>query len=110
MVVAETRLGGPQQVQRLGHHQEGARVVRVRDEKGGAGKGTGWPGGTVAATTGGTRSAVPEPAASASAGAVAAASACCRLARSRPYFLRNLCKATVETRSPQVRSMKSRVS
>jgi hypothetical protein len=81
--------------------QERPRVVRPCCEQGGGGSGTGWLGGTVSAGRG---SAGVWPALG--RGVVASA----RVARSRPNFLQKWCQATVETRTPQVRSMKSRMS
>ncbi len=69
-------------------------MLRPRREKGGGGGGTGWLAGAVSTRRG-----------SAGVwlvlgwGAVASA----RVARSRPNFLQKWCKATVETRTPQVR-------
>src|SRR6202035_4838185 len=101
VVVRETFLGRGQPVQGLRHQQERPRVVRPRREKGGGGSGTGWLGSTVSTGRG---SAGVWPALG--RGAVASA----RVARSRPNFLQKWCKATVETRTSQVRSMKSRMS
>src|SRR5439155_18892126 len=97
-VICETFLGRGQPVQGLRHQQERPRVLRPRREKGGGGSGTGWLGGTVSTGRG---SAGVWPALG--RGAVASA----RVARSRPNFLQKWCKATVETRTPQVPSMKS---
>src|SRR6516225_7986684 len=81
--------------------QESAGVLGVGPEKGGAGSGTGWPGGTAATQAEG------------GAGTAAGGSAAGGLAgvrRWRPYFLRKRYRATRETRTSQVRRIKSRMS
>jgi hypothetical protein len=89
----------------LGQEQEGTRILRAPEEKGGAGQGTGELG--KAAVAAGTRTGGRD--ASAAAGAAAAGSvrdalaAAARLARSRPYFLRYLDRATFETWTPKIR-------
>jgi hypothetical protein len=99
--VRETGLGRRQPVQGVRHQEEGAGVLRPRREKGGGGSGTGWLGGAISSGRGsaGVHAALGR-------GLVASA----RVARLRPNFLVKWCKATVETRTSQVRSMKSRRS
>src|SRR5439155_23765349 len=99
-LVAEAvpRRGQPTQGRR--QQQESPGVLRLRPEKGGAGSGTGWPGGTVATGRAGVAAAAGSTAAGGRAGA-----RCCR-----PYFFRKRYRATRETRTSQVRWMKSRTS
>src|SRR5205823_1151487 len=97
-VVAEAVPRRGQPTQGRAEQQESPGILGVSQEKGGAGSGTGWPGGTVA-----TRTAAGV--AAAAGGGVAAWAR-----RSRPYFFRKRYKATRETRTPQVRWMKSRAS
>src|SRR4051812_32537541 len=104
VVVGETVLGGGQPVQGWRHQQERPRVLGPRGEKGGGGSGVGWLGGSGGTVSTGRGSAGVWSALG--RGAVAWA----RVARSRPNFLQKWCKATVETRMPQVCSMKSRRS
>ena len=100
-VVGEALPGRGQPVEGLAHQQEGAGVLRACREKGGAGRRPAWHAG---------RRRRRAPAASAAAGRRRAGTAVGAAGRgrwSRPYFLRNLYRATRETRTPKVGSMKS---
>src|SRR5262249_1908671 len=87
VVVGEALPGDGQPAQRLAHQQEGAGVLRGPAQKGGA--------GTVSRTAAGN-----------SGGAAARGGGAAPLSDSgtwsRPYFLRNLYKATRETRTSKV--------
>src|SRR6266404_1061815 len=105
VVVGEALPSGRQPAHGLGQEQEGTRILRAPEEKGGAGSGTGALGKAAVAAailaSGRDGSAAADAAAADSVHeALAAAS---RLARSRPYFLRYLDKATFETRTPKIR-------
>src|SRR5258708_18554572 len=90
VVVAEARLRSLQPLQGLRHQQARTRELRRRDEKGGAGNGTGWPGGSAAGGSAGMTGAGGDASGSSAAASLVEASAAAPLARSTPYFLRNL--------------------
>src|SRR5262249_9995749 len=129
--VAEAAAGNVQPVEGLAHQQEGAGVLRLPEEKGGAGGPPGWSSRASSMTAAGAATgpaapgrtgvrvgATPMPAdplpegdssggrlAVSTAAAAGAAGWARELTPSRPYFLRNLCRATRDTRTAKVCSM-----
>jgi hypothetical protein len=101
VLVTEAVLRGGQPAQGVGQQQEGAGVLRGREKNSACGSGTGNPAaggwGCVAA-----KGSLP--------GESSAAKARLRPARSSPYFFMKWYRATLDTRTFQVRQMNSIIS